>query len=262
MQHSSGDAPPRARATKAGVFRLLPSAQAPVVARFAYTARTLWRFRGTRICSCPCCGQSGRFRAFGHPPRYDSECRRCRSLERHRLLALAIAHGAIRVQESDVLHFAPEAAVTSLVRPGTKSYETADLNAPHVDHSVDMQGTGLPGASWDVVLALHVLEHVPDDARALQELHRLLRPGGTLVVMVPIVEGWPDTDEGGPATSPSVRLQRFGQHDHVRLYGRDFRKRIADAGFQLSEFTGSPSECVDHGLIRGETIFLAERAQQ
>ena len=239
------------------MFRLLPSSQDPVVARLAYTARTLWRFRGTRICSCPCCGRSGRFRAFGHPPRYDSECPRCHSRERHRLLALAIGKGAVSVDGRDILHFAPEAAVTALVKARARSYRTADVEDPNVDLSIDMQDTRLPDASWDVVVALHVLEHVPDDARALRELHRILRPGGTLVLMVPLVEGWAETDEGPPDMEPATRVRRFGQRDHVRLYGRDFRQRVADAGFQLSEFTGSPTECVDHGLIWGETIFLA-----
>jgi SAM-dependent methyltransferase len=52
---------------------------------------------------------------------------------------------------------------------------------------VNGDGTKLPfaDASFDKVIAAEVLEHIPDDGAALAELHRVLRPGGTLAVTVP-----------------------------------------------------------------------------
>src|SRR6202021_2633687 len=42
-----------------------------------------------------------------------------------------------------------------------------------------------PSGSFDRVIAAEVLEHIPDDRRALAELARVLRPGGTIAVTVP-----------------------------------------------------------------------------
>jgi len=46
-----------------------------------------------------------------------------------------------------------------------------------------------PDAHFDFVLAIDILEHVADDATAIAELRRVLRPGGTLLVTVPAIGG-------------------------------------------------------------------------
>jgi len=88
----------------------------------------------------------------------------------------------------------------------------------------------LPDECVDLVLCLHVLEHVDDDRRAMAEVHRILRPSGHFIVMVPIEEGWEVTYENPKVVSPRQRLLHFGQEDHVRFYGRDIRNRLTAAG--------------------------------
>lgn len=149
--------------------------------------------------------------------------------------------------------------MTGILKSRAHSYATADLDARGVDYRVDIRETGLSGSNWDVVIASHVLEHVEDDGRALRECHRLLRRGGDLVVMVPIVEAWSRTYEDESITKPLHRLAHFGKEDHVRVYGRDVRDRIVGAGFEITEFSGSPHECVEHGLTPGEVVFVARR---
>ena len=83
----------------------------------------------------------------------------------------------------------------------------------------------MPDHSLDVVVASHVREHV-DDRAALRSLHRVLKPGGLLVALVPIVEAWPTTYENAAVVDPKERLLHFGQEDHVRYYGRDFVDRL------------------------------------
>ena len=64
-----------------------------------------------------------------------------------------------------------------------------DLSAHEGDIQLDLQDIALPDASIDVLLTPHVLEHVPDTARALREIHRVLRPGGRMYLQVPLLHG-------------------------------------------------------------------------
>jgi hypothetical protein len=94
---------------------------------------------------------------------------------------------------------------------------------------------------------------------ALRELHRILRPKGQAVLMIPIVEGWSATYEDSTRTTTADRHLHFGQWDHVRYYGADFRDRVRAAGFELSEFCGSGKDTVTFRLQPGERVFLATR---
>jgi hypothetical protein len=93
----------------------------------------------------------------------------------------------------------------------------------------------------------------------MAEMHRILRPGGKLIAMVPIVEAWDRTYENSAITSESDRDLHFGQYDHVRFYGRDFTQRLEAAGFEVVAWTATPLECVTYGLQRGEKVFVATK---
>ena len=77
--------------------------------------------------------------------------------------------------------------------------------------------------------------------------------------MFPIVEGWDRTYEDPAHASPAARTVYFGQYDHVRMFGRDVRDRIRNAGFSLSEFTAVEPEVARYGLVRGEKLFIATK---
>ena len=102
-----------------------------------------------------------------------------------------------------------------------------------VDDKVDISNMWLyDNNQFDFFICSHVLEHVPDDHKALSELHRILKPGGTGILMVPIILGLEEIDEDPFETDESERWRRFGQHDHVRVYSKEgFLKRARDAGF-------------------------------
>jgi predicted SAM-dependent methyltransferase len=128
-----------------------------------------------------------------------------------------------------------------------------------VDLRLDLENVELPDGSAGLVICNHVLEHV-NDTKALAELARLLRPGGALVCSVPIVEGWESTYEDPTITDPKLREVHFGQHDHVRLYGRDFRTRLSAAGFtSIEETTCTGADAVTFSLTPGERIFTCRR---
>lgn len=231
------------------------------VARVAYGAKVvgrLWGIGRTRTSrTCTICRYSGRFLFYGDPPRFDALCPGCGSLERHRLLALC-ADRIDLFQNRSILHFAPEPAVTALIRASSSAYASADLRPGRADLTLDLESIDQPDQSWEAVVASHVLEHV-DDRRALGELLRVLRPGGLLIAMVPLIEGWEKSYEDPAVTTPAARELHFGQCDHVRYYGRDFESRLKAAGFTVTTFQATGTECVTHGLTRGEKVYVCQR---
>lgn len=208
---------------------------------------------------CPCCGFSGRFESFGAHVRINANCPRCESKERHRLFALAINDGFVSFTDKDVVHFAPEPIVMDLVsaqRPASRI--TADIEDGRADRVLNIEALDLADASLDRIIIFHVLEHV-NDAKALAEMYRVLRPGGQAVIMVPIIEGWAASYENPSITTEQQRHEHFGQWDHIRYYGADLRDRIAACGFSLSEYTADGLASVRYGLLRGEKVFLATK---
>jgi SAM-dependent methyltransferase len=206
---------------------------------------------------CPLCGYRGAFRDV-LPNQLDGKCPQCGSLERHRLLYLFLKGPENVLADKDVLHFAPEECLRPLGEPARR-YVTADLFKDGVDCRIDITSIDFPDEEFDVVLCNHVLEHIPDDALALRELHRILRPGGRAVLTVPIVEGWDVTFESADVRTPQQRTLHYGQADHVRFYGHDFRDRVAAAGFEVNVFQAPYADYAKYSLMRGDKVFVAKK---
>lgn len=195
-----------------------------------------WRgrpYRGTGR-YCPLCRrESGGFAPAG-VTRRPARCIHCGSLERHRFLWKYL-EGQTDLLASGyrVLHFAPEPCLARRLAavPGL-DYVTADLEAGRAQVQVDITAIPYPDGHFDVILCSHVLEHVPDDRRALSELARVLEPAGWALLVVPLADG--PTVEDPEETDPAERLRRFGQEDHVRIYGSDFPARLEAAGFAVT----------------------------
>jgi len=131
------------------------------------------------------------------------------------------------------LHVSPEPALKwKLAQVPWIDQLTADLEPAGVMVQMDITDIQYPDDSFDVIYCSHVLEHVPDDAAAMRELLRVLRPSGWAILQVPI---WREvTDEDRSVTDAAERTLRFGQNDHVRSYGTDYALRLAEAGFQVT----------------------------
>jgi SAM-dependent methyltransferase len=205
-----------------------------VLRLFLAAARPL--YAGARVV-CPCCG--GRFRAFV-PYRiggaHDSICPRCGSLRRTRLLLLYLRERTNLFQDAlRVLHVAPEAGLQDLLRAvPTLDYTSIDLDSPIAMHAMDVTDLRYEDHRFDVILCSHVLEHVIDDRKAMREFFRVLRPGGWAIIQSPVRRDSGTTVEDPTVVSPRDRARLFGQPDHVRLYGRDYVERLADAGFMVT----------------------------
>ena len=202
--------------------------------------RLLQSLRGDAV-ECNVCGWRGsRFTDDAWHP--GTICPVCRSQVRHRMFVALLdglagddCNGWSLVVDKDVLHFAPEIQLRERIQKIARTYVTADFDHRDCDLKLDMSSMPtVPDASFDVVIACDVLEHVPDDRAAMRELKRILRPGGTAVLTVPQKDPPSRTDEDSSITAPSEREARFGQKDHLRIFGDDFSDRLAAANFTVT----------------------------
>jgi SAM-dependent methyltransferase len=186
---------------------------------------------------CPVCSRySSKFVEFGIRPRDDAQCVSCGALERHRLLWLFLQRKTdffLGGQSRKMLHVAPESCFVSRFRETVGSgYLTADLFSDDVDLKMDICDIPYPDSTFDMIYCSHVLEHVPDDRKAMSEFRRVLKPKGWAILLVPITVE--QTVEDSRITDPAEKLRLFGQEDHVRRYGPDYLHRLEAAGLQVS----------------------------
>lgn len=209
--------------------------------------------------TCPICGYHGIFISVGRPSRWDVRCLYCGSRERHRLLHLWVVEGGgNKLTGKRILHFAPEKTMMRQMR-GNPLYETGDLHQKGVTHQVDITDLPMADASYDIVIANHLLEHIDDDRKAMGEMFRVLKPGGIAVLTVPTNPSRHETYQNPAITSPVERFAHFGGEDHKRYYGLDFDDRLAESGFVVEHFRMPPEYEVLYGLLRDEWITIAHR---
>ncbi len=209
---------------------------------------------------CSLCAYHGRFWSYGQPSRRGSRCPQCLSLERHRLYGLLLAERPDTIKGKSVLHFAPETQITGLIQKYQPlTYVTADIEPGLAQRQEDMTQLKIGENEYDIAIANHVLEHIPADAKAFSEIHRILRPGGQFLVSVPIIEGWETTYENDNIKTAHDRSLHFGRYNHVRYYGRDFVTRFEKAGFDVERYQASADQCIKSGISYGETIFIGKK---
>jgi SAM-dependent methyltransferase len=159
------------------------------------------------------------------------------SLERHRLLWLYLENETdFFSAPKKVLHFAPEQAFYKLFRNQKNlDYTTTDLFSPLADVKADICNLPFDDNAYDIILCNHVLEHIPDDVKAMQELFRVLKPGGMGIFQIPQDLNREKTFEDNSITDQKQRAEIFGQYDHVRVYGRDYFEKLRSIGFRVVE---------------------------
>ncbi len=237
------------------------------------------RFYGGRY-YCPLCNSNVRqLRPYGFrfPVLYEKQvigggyrsnarCPVCKSSERERLLYLYLTRRTdLFTRPVKLLHVAPEPGLSALFENRLEiDYLTADLNSDRVMVKMDITDIGYPDEHFDVIICNHVLEHIPEDRKAMGELYRVLKTGGFAVLQVPIGLALEETFEDLSVTDPQQREAVFGQSDHVRIYARDYSERLAGAGFRVEvfewwddpEFSEADNK---YGLLAHESLYLAHR---
>jgi SAM-dependent methyltransferase len=187
------------------------------------------------------------------------------SLERHRLLWLYLNNETNFFSKTlKVLHIAPEQCFYNLFKNLKNiNYTTFDLNSPLADIKGDICNMPFKENSFDFILCNHVLEHINDDKKAMKELYRVLNKNGTAILQVPINQKSSKTFEDSSIVNKKERIEKFGQYDHIRLYGLDYFKKLESFGFKVDplkyskEFT--ESEIIKYGLIKDEIIPVCKK---
>lgn len=217
--------------------------------------KVYWRYRKIRYnreivgdnVNCPLCNSSFNFFASGGMDnRLNVRCHNCQSLERHRLLYLYMDQKLNFFKSSKkikLLHFAPEKSLYQIFsNMSNVDYVPCDLfpdaynyNGNILISKIDMTNIPYPEDTFDFILHNQVLEHIPNDNLAMKELYRVMRINGSGIFQVPIDYSRAVTYEDFSITTPEARKEAFGQHDHVRWYGKDYKDKLIDVGFKVKE---------------------------
>jgi SAM-dependent methyltransferase len=246
------------------------------------------RYLGTS-CTCPICGVGlnafkpmwksyGRdVERFGYIHRNAEletmnlkamTCPKCDATDRERLMAIYLDEAWPKFGGKTVrlMDFAPAWPLSQKIQrlPGV-DYRSADLSRRDVQENVDLTDTGYPDASVDVFICSHILEHIPEDRKAMRELVRILKPGGFGLMLVPLVVGVEDTTEEPPGGAPvEYRWKHFGMGDHVRQYGRrDFVNRLKASGFAVEPLGADHfgrETFRKHGIAENSVLYVVRRA--
>ncbi len=168
---------------------------------------------GLRDVLCPVCGSSDRIRLLYHFLKTKTSLFR---------------------DDLKLLHIAPEPSLEYILKSHPKiDYLTADLNPDKVMMQMDITEIPFPEDIFDAIICNHVLEHIPNDRKAMSELFRVLKNTGWAILQVPISKTLENTFEDNTITEPEEREKMFGQTDHVRIYGQDYPKKLKNAGFKV-----------------------------
>ena len=187
------------------------------------------------------------------------------SLERHRLFWLYLKNKTDFFSEKHkVLHFAPEQAFYKRFKKMKNlEYITTDLKSPIADVKADICDLPFSDNEFDFIICNHVLEHIPDDTKAMKELYRVLAPDGTGIFQIPQYLSRDFTFEDDSIIDKKERTKIFGQYDHVRVYGRDYFDKIRSIGFTVIEedYTRSitEKEIEMYRLAKGEIIPVCKK---
>ncbi len=158
-----------------------------------------------------------------------------------------------------VLHFAPEQEFYKRFKKQTNiEYTTTDLLSPLADVKADICNLPFEDNTYDVIFCNHVLEHIPDDTKAMKEMFRVLKPGGMGIFQIPQDLSRASTFSDDTIVDQKERAKIFGQYDHVRMYGRDYFDKLRSIGFKVIEedYTHkiAPELVEKYCLAKGEII--------
>lgn len=222
--------------------------------------------KGDKI--CPIC--ENKFKLFlptGVRVRFNAVCPYCGSLERHRMYWMQWKNvNLLDNKKMKILHFAPERCFLDKIKKmDYVEYYPVDIDPKvyGIKDKVDITDIQYEDNIFDVIICNHVLEHIPDERKALSELKRVLKTEGIAFLSVPLRESMEVTLEEEKYNTPELREKYYGQADHVRAYGRDYINHLKLAGFDAKKFLVSESYTVEeiekYGLKKNESMYICRK---
>jgi SAM-dependent methyltransferase len=247
------------------VLRHVPRKYLQLVSHWVMRVASVF-LRGNQV-ECTVCGSTFRkFLPYGRiTPRENALCPHCLALERHRLMYLFLKEKTnFFTQPHKVLHVAPEYCfIDRFERMKNLDYVTADIESPLAKIKMDLHDVPFEDNTFDVVFCNHVMEHVQDYTRCMQELHRVLKPGGWGIIQSPQDWSRAHTFEDPSITDPKERERIFWQNDHLRLFGQDYGRELEKGGFTVHEdkfvMEMSDSQASRYALPREEIIYFCSK---
>jgi len=185
---------------------------------------------------CNCCGKN--FRKFldkGIVKRPNAKCPYCFSLERTRVLDLYLNNelGLYKKNDIKLLHFAPEPSLFKKINAIKGiDYIDGDIHPDYARNKIDITDIKFTDDFFDLIICSHVLGHVPNEEKAIKELHRVMKPGGTALIMSLLDIDSKRTIEYEHVQSLEDRIKHYGEPDLCRLHGLDLKLRLQNGGFR------------------------------
>jgi predicted SAM-dependent methyltransferase len=198
---------------------------------------------------CPCCGKTfstfmdfNKYVKLVNESRYRNNknkvCPNCYSLPRHRIVVYYFNENKSKLPTDKILMFAAEYSIKKWFDSNGYQYTNADLFDRSADVKVDIQKMPFSDESWSLILCNHILEHVPDYKIALKELNRILSKDGILEITIPTDRNFDTVYEDKNVIDTAERIEKFGQYDHLRIFGNNFKELLIDAGFSVEVVDG------------------------
>lgn len=201
---------------------------------------------------------------IGGGNRENAICPICGSIDRNRWQTYVLTkYTDILTSKCNVLHIAPELSLRTLITDNNScDYYAGDIVLTRNNHMVDLTKIQFENLFFDYIIANHVLEHIEDIEIAFSEIKRVLKDTGKLIISFPICMEI-KTKENRNITEPVERLREFGQEDHVRLFGYDYKEYIEQYGFDV--IVKSPKDCLSneeidkYGMISNDVILICKK---
>jgi len=265
---------------KKAIINIIPSPISRLIKKIYLTTRGYY-YKGSEY-KCPICNHNfrkmlpGGFdlesikenEIIGSGRRDNNICPYCQSTDRDRLVYIYLNQETeIFKQKVKILHISPEPSLYNKIRKFSNIiYETGTKYAEGIYYhdninSIDLLGLPFSDGEFDMVICNHVLEHIIDDNKAISEIYRVTRNGGSAILQVPISNKLKLTYEDNSITDKKQREIHFGQFDHVRIYGQDYSSKLEKAGFAVQLFypTNENNSKNEFALNKKEKLHIAHK---
>lgn len=216
-----------------------------------YLRRGMYLFYAGKNHFCPVCTKSSR--KFILNQRKEELCSYCGSMPRDRRLMTVFNEEFDLNKNIKLLDFSPSRSFyRALKKKDNLDYFPSDLSTDFIaEYRYDITEIPVEDEFFDAIICFHILEHVPEDMKAMKELYRVLSPKGVALVQTPFKEG--DIYENEQIQSPEDRRLHFGQEDHVRVYSVDgLKHRLESVGFKVEVKTYRGDK--KFGMVEGDVI--------